>query len=97
MAISLMIQPSIAYGSTGSLSTPRGHIPKPGGGSGSVDLSRLAATYQNWGWRITFGDTRPIVESNIQPLEEGCSKFINDNHDKGTVNKYIFSVALSAL
>ncbi len=85
MAVFLLIQPSMVYASTGSISTPRRRYTTPGGGSGSVDLNRLAATYQNWGWRITFGDTRPIVESNIQPLEEGCSKFINDNHDKETV------------
>ena len=73
LAVSLVIHPSIIYASTGSLSVPRFNIVTPGGRRGNVDLSRLAGTYQNWGWRITFGDTRPIVESNIQPLEEGYS------------------------
>lgn len=73
LAMLLTIQPIVVYASTGSLSAPRGRRPDPGGRRGNVDLSRLAGTYQNWGWRITFGDTRPIVESNIQPLEEGYS------------------------
>lgn len=73
MAVTLIMQPYTTYASTGSISAPRGNIITPGGGSGSVDLRRLAGTYQKWGWRITFGDTRPIVESNIQPLEEGYS------------------------
>lgn len=85
LTVSLLTQTTTIYASTGSISVPRSHYFPTGGGKGSVNLSRLAGTYRNWGWRITFGDTRPIVESNIQPLEKGCSKFINDNHDKETV------------
>lgn len=73
LAVFLTIQPAVTYASTGSISAPRGYRPTPGGGGSNVDLNRLAATYSRWGWRITFGDTRPIVESNIQPLEEGYS------------------------
>ena len=54
-------------------------------------LNRLAATYSRWGWRIiTFGDTRPIVESNVQPLEGEYSKFINDTFDKGTETIFLW-------
>ena len=98
LAVSLMIQPITVSASTGSISTPRVDIPRPGGWSGNVDLNRLAATYSRWGWRIiTFGDTRPIVESNVQPLEGEYSKFINDTFDKGTETKSMISTTLLSI
>ena len=56
--------------STDSISVPKGTIP-PRGGGGGLALDRAGATYRNWSWRLTFGDNRPIIEANIQPLESG--------------------------
>lgn len=70
MAVLLTIQPLAVYASTDSISVPRSHQTTPGGGGG-IALDRAGATYRNWGWRITFGDNRPVIEANIQPLESG--------------------------
>ena len=66
MAVLLAIQPLAVYASTDSISVPKGFTPYPGGG-GSIALDRAGATYRNWGWRLTFGDNRPIIEANVQP------------------------------
>jgi hypothetical protein len=70
MAVLLTIQPLAVYASSDSISVPRSRPVTPGGG-GSIALDRAGATYQNWGWRLTFGDNRPIIEANVQPLESG--------------------------
>ena len=70
MAVLLAIQPLAVYASSDSISVPRS-IPITPGGGGGIALDRAGATYRNWGWRITFGDNRPVIEANIQPLESG--------------------------
>ena len=70
MAVLLAIQPLAVYASSDSISVPKSRPVTPGGG-GSIALNRAGATYQNWGWRLTFGDNRPIIEANVQPLESG--------------------------
>lgn len=70
MAVLLAIQPLAVYAIIRQYFSSK-IKPNTGGCGGGIALDRAGATYRNGGWRLTFGDNRPIIESNVQPLESG--------------------------